>query len=81
MNERPLCAMLFHGLVSVLFEGILSPSSARLAFAPAPFDEAQVFKAVEHGIEHASRQVELAAGTGFDVLHDGVSVALTPLRC
>lgn len=80
MNQRPLFAMFFHRPFSVPIQGIISPSAARLAFPPARFDEAAAFQAVENGIEHAVRPIELAAGTRFDLLDDGVSVALTPFQ-
>src|SRR6185503_16696495 len=76
MNEHPVFVMLVHRRLAIFLERVIFPFPARLAFAPARLDQAPVFHPVQHGIEHPVGPVQLALGTGLDLLDDGVAVAL-----
>ena len=75
MDKGPLFVVFGHGGFAVFFERVIFAFAACLALAPAGFDEAAVFEAVEDGVEHAVGPLEFAAGAGFDFLDDGVAVA------
>jgi len=78
MNQRPLLVVLGHRRFAVLFERVIFPFPAGLAFAPARLDQAPVFHPVQHRVKHPVRPLQFAAGAGFDFLNDGVAVTLAP---
>ncbi len=76
MNQRPLFVVFCHRRLAVFFERVVFPLPPGLAFAPARFDQTPVFHPVQNRVKHPVRPLELAIGTGLDLLDDGVAVAL-----
>jgi len=75
VDAQPLSALLIEHGFAVFFQRVVFPLPAALGFGPAGLNEAAIFQAVQHGVEHAVGPFHLVLRALPDFLDDGVAVA------